>query len=135
MKNRGRVHVYLLGPSSSMSWATFAVASGGGGSVGGEGNGGGAPQLIDAFTFVLLGAEFFDFARDAFGFIAAVGISPVATASPDCGTTCIPACHRFSTLIDETVAATLWGSQGSPGWLVERRKLRRQWERVAAPAS
>jgi hypothetical protein len=117
MKNRGRVvNVYLVEPLLSTSWATFAVASGGGsGGVGGEGNGGMAPRLVVAFTFVLLGAEYFDLARDAFGFVATTGTSAVATATPACGTRCVPARRRFTTLVDETMVATSAGLAGVAG--------------------
>jgi hypothetical protein len=98
-----------------MSWAMFAVASGGGGGVGGEGNGGGAPRLVVAFTFVLWGAEFFGLARDAFGFVATAGTSPVAAAAPSCRTTCVPALRRFTTLVNETVVATSAGVVGVAG--------------------
>nr|XP_051201609.1 uncharacterized protein LOC127315128 [Lolium perenne] len=99
-----------------MSWVMFVVVSGGGsGGVGGEGNGGGAPRLVDAFTFVLFGAEFFGVARAAFGFVATAETSPVAVAVPDCGTTCVPARCRFTRLVDETVVATSAGVAGVSG--------------------
>jgi hypothetical protein len=105
--------VYLVDPSSSTSWATFVVASGGGG--GGEGTGRGAPRLIAAFTFILLGPVLFGLARDAFGFVATIETSPVDAAAPDCRTTCVPACCRFTPLVTETVVASSAGVAGVAG--------------------
>jgi hypothetical protein len=93
----------------------FAVASGGGGGVGGDGSGGGAPRLVGAFNFVLFGTEFFGLAPDAFGFDATAGTSALAAAAPARGTTCVPARHHFTTLIDETMVATLAGVAGVAG--------------------
>jgi hypothetical protein len=87
LKTRWSCNFYLVDLSSSMSWASFALATGGG--VDGDGNGGGAPRLVVVFDFVLFGAEFFGLARDAFdtvGFVASAtletaGTSPLATAA------------------------------------------------------
>jgi hypothetical protein len=97
--------LYLVYPSSSPSWVTFAVDSYGIGGVGGQGNGGGAPRLVIAFTFVLSGAEFFGLARDAFAFVATAGTSALAAAAPACGITYVPLSCRFTTVVDETVVA------------------------------
>jgi hypothetical protein len=107
--------VYLVDPSSSTSWVTFVVASGGSG--GGEGTGRGAPRLVVTFTFVLLGPVFFGLARDAFGFVATTGTSPVDAAAPDCRTTCVPARRRFTPLVTETVVASSAGVAGV-AWVV-----------------
>jgi hypothetical protein len=93
----------------------FVVASGGGGGGSGEGTGRGAPRLVTAFTFVLLGPILFGLARDAFGFIATVETSPVDVAAPDCGTTCVPARRRFTPPIAETVVASSAGVAGVAG--------------------
>jgi hypothetical protein len=122
--------VYLAAPSSSTGWAAAAVASGGGGGVGGDGQGGAGPRPVAAFTLVLFGPELFGLARTAFGFTAD---PPLGTAAaPACGSRCVPACRLFAAVVDETAGVT--GVGAVAGIVVERRKLRRPRERVAAHA-
>jgi hypothetical protein len=121
----------------------------GGGSIDGEGSGGGAPRLIIVLDFVLFGAEFFGLARDVCGLardvfgtvglaatapLVIAGTSPLAAppvaVAPICGTTRIPA-RRLRKLVDKTMLAT---SAGVAGWLGQR-ELRRQRERLAGPTS
>lgn len=108
-----------------MSWASFALVTGGGGD--GDGSGGGAPRLVVVFDFVLFGAEFFGLARDVFGAVGLAAAAPLATAgtaplaispvaaAPVCGTTCVPARCRLRKLVDKTRLPTSVGVVGVAG--------------------
>jgi hypothetical protein len=111
---------YLVDLSSSMWWASFALAPTSGDRTG---SGAGPPRFVVVFNFVLFSDKDFDLAHDVFGtgvgLVAAAPLAwsgtarttPVAVA-PACETTCVPARRHFTPIVDDTIVATFAGVAG-----------------------